>query len=125
MTATIIIVCTDYSSYLAYIPESLRSCLQTNDKGITKKDKVCVEYALLRQTKLPDLWKSFLISIGCAEMHKEPLLMEVVNESIFEGIIKENFVLFGKYLACMPCIIKCRGVIMTIIQMRVPVPECC
>ena len=58
-------------------------------------------YAHARQTKLPQLWKDFFSAINCVHVTEEPLLMEIVNESIFEGIIKEIFVSAGESsLAC-------------------------
>ena len=40
---------------------------------------------------LPPLWKKFLLSIGCEECCGEPLLMELINESIVDCFIKETF----------------------------------
>ena len=81
--------------------ELLRSCVKTDSDGIkslsTLKDKTCVRYALLRETSLPDLWKEFLSQIGCPHIIEEPLLMELVNESLFEGIVRETFASSGTY----------------------------
>ena len=45
------------------------------------------QYARVRANTLPPLWKKFLLSIGCEECCGEPLLMELINESI----LKERF----------------------------------
>lgn len=81
-----------------YLIELLRSCVRTGSEKspTTMKDRTCVYYAHMRQTKLPQLWKDFLFAINCVHVAQEPLLMEIVNESIFEGIIKELFVSAGE-----------------------------
>ena len=40
------------------------------------------QYAHVRANTLPPLWKKFLLNIGCEECCSEPLLMELINESI-------------------------------------------
>ena len=49
------------------------------------------QYAHVRANTLPPLWKKFLLNIGCEECCSEPLLMELINESIVYCFIKETF----------------------------------
>ena len=75
----------------------LTSCFKSGSqvKLATMKDNACIQYALLRQTKLRELWKAFFMIINCQHIFKEPLVSEIVNESLFEGIVEEMFATTG------------------------------
>ena len=49
------------------------------------------EYSKLRVKKLPQLLKEFLTNIKCSHVSTEPLLMEIVNETLFQKLIEEMF----------------------------------
>ena len=51
-----------------------------------------VQFGVLRQHKLPELWKSFLRAIGCDTASEEPLFMELVNEVVFRRMIKSRYI---------------------------------
>ena len=55
------------------------------------RENMWTQYACVRANTLPSLWKKFLLSIGCEECCGEPLLMELINESIVDCFIKETF----------------------------------
>jgi len=70
----------------------LRSPLQMN-QGTTMpqhREKMWVHYVYLQATTLPSLWKSFLGKIQCSQVGNEPLFMEIMNESIFDSLIKDS-----------------------------------
>ena len=46
---------------------------------------------MLRTDKLPALWKVFFRDIHCDDAIKEPLFMELVNESLLQKLSKEIF----------------------------------
>ena len=56
-----------------------------------RRERMWVQYAHLRTTALPSLWREFLEKIQCRHASTEPLFMELMNESLFEGLIKETF----------------------------------
>ena len=51
-------------------------------------DAIC---GSLRANTLPPLWRHFLVEINCEEHCSEPLLSELVNESILDSLIKATF----------------------------------
>ena len=55
------------------------------------RENMWTRYARVRANKLPSLWKEFLLNIDCEECCSEPLLMELVNESIVDCLIRETF----------------------------------
>ena len=55
------------------------------------RENMWTQYARVRANTLPPLWKKFLLSIGCEECCGEPLLIELINESIVDCFIEENF----------------------------------
>lgn len=70
----------------------LRSPLEVSTPTTMSKRReiMWAEYAKLRVEKLPKLWKEF-INIGCSHVFREPLLMEIANEALFEKLIEEMF----------------------------------
>ena len=50
-----------------------------------------IQSACVRACTLPPLWKRFLLTINCEECCSEPLVMERVNESIVDSLVKATF----------------------------------
>ena len=73
--------------------EALKSIMETSQPSTMAKlrENIWTQYAHVRANTLPPLWRKFLSSIGCEECCSEPLLMEIVNESIVDCLIKETF----------------------------------
>ena len=73
--------------------ETLKSIMETSQPSTMAKlrENMWTQYARVRANMLPPLWKKFLSSIGCEECCGEPLLMELINESIVDCFIEENF----------------------------------
>ena len=55
------------------------------------RENMCTQYARVRACTLPPLWKRFLLAINCEECCSEPLVMELVNESIVYSLVKATF----------------------------------
>ena len=55
------------------------------------KENIWIEYAAIRANKLPELWNNFLASINCLNLGNDPLLTELINEQIFEGLLEKVF----------------------------------
>ena len=55
----------------------------------TQRRKMWVSYSKIRQEKLPSLWKKFLCDIEYTI--SDPLFTELVNDSLMEQVIHENF----------------------------------
>ena len=80
-------------SFSQELLSSLRSPLELK-QGATmpqRREKMWVHYVELRGTTLRRLWKAFLGKIQCSHVTNEPLFMELMNESIFESLIKGMF----------------------------------
>ena len=74
---------------------ALNSIIASQPSTMLKlREKMWTQYACLRANTLPPLWKCFLAAINCEAYCSEPLLMELVNESIVEYLIKATFPLF-------------------------------
>ena len=73
--------------------EALKSIMETFQPSTMAKlrENIWTQYAHVRANTLPSLWRKFLSSIGYEECCSEPLLMELVNESIVDCLIKETF----------------------------------
>ena len=52
----------------------------------------------IRANKLPVLWNTFLSSISCPHLTGEPLLIELINEQIMEGLLADTFKVFEEPL---------------------------
>ena len=55
------------------------------------RESLWVNFCKLRAKRLPTLWKTFLTEICCDSAAKEPLFMELVNESLLENLTKEMY----------------------------------
>ena len=55
------------------------------------KENIWIEYAAISTNELPQLWKSLMVGINCPHLTKEPLLTELINEEIFEGLLNNTF----------------------------------
>ena len=62
------------------------------------KEKVWIQYVEIRANKLPVLWNTFLSSISCPHLASEPLLTELINEQIMEGLLTDMFKVFEEPL---------------------------
>ena len=51
-----------------------------------RRESLWVNFCKLRAKRLPTLWKTFLTEICCDSAAKEPLFMELVNESLLENL---------------------------------------
>lgn len=48
-------------------------------------------HIVIRTKKLSKVWKDFLASTDMADVASEPLLMEIVNETLFEDLVSSVF----------------------------------
>ena len=73
--------------------EKLKSAMQVTKPGTVSKakEKMWMEYAALRTNVLPYVWSYFLTSVNCPHLVSEPLLAELINEEIFEGMITDMY----------------------------------
>ena len=55
------------------------------------RKQLWIRYAGLRNNTLPPLWNRFLECISCSTHTGKPLLMELMNESIVDYLIKKAF----------------------------------
>ena len=83
-----------FLSFCTMLLETIGSALEKdpNSPLSAQKEKMWVQFGVLRQHKLPELWKSFLRAIGCDAVAEEPLFMELVNEVVFERMIKSRYI---------------------------------
>lgn len=56
-----------------------------------RREKMWTAYLLLREKKLPPLWKEFFDAIKCSHVNAEPLFMALMSDSLFDGMIKDMF----------------------------------
>ena len=50
-----------------------------------------IRYATARTTILPPLWRNFLSELNCEVFSTDPLLTELINESIMDHLIETSF----------------------------------
>ena len=55
------------------------------------QERMWIQYAHQRATLLPKLWHEFLQQVNCPACLEEPMLAELVNETVLEQIIKQSF----------------------------------
>jgi len=55
------------------------------------KEHIWMNYAGARAKQLPLLWNNFLSKIHCEHFNNEPLLMELVNECVFQDLLRTTF----------------------------------
>lgn len=83
----------DSVSFALRLITSLRSPLEVKE-AVTmpkRRERIWKKYAHLRAEKLPAIWSEFLQKTGCGHVVNEPLVMELINESIFEKLIADMF----------------------------------
>jgi len=56
----------------------------------TNVDEICCN-------ALPPLWEQFLEDINCSTLTGEPLLMELINESIIDYEVISHFLMLREY----------------------------
>lgn len=72
--------------------KTLKSIMETSLSTMPKlRENMWMQYARVRACTLPPLWKRFLQTINFEECCSEPLVMELVNESILDSLIKATF----------------------------------
>ena len=75
---------------LAALEQPLRAT--TTPQTVPKiKEKIWKEYVAIRANKLPAMWNEFLSKINCVHITSEPLLMEIINETIFQDLLLKMF----------------------------------
>ena len=62
--------------------------LQSSATMAKRRELMWTKYINLRESVLPGLWKSLLVEMKCNDITREPLFMELVNESVFEELTK-------------------------------------
>jgi len=66
--------------------------INTKPETVPKiKERIWTEYAAIRARKLPRIWSEFLSKVNCEHIASEPLLMEIINESIFQDLVLKMF----------------------------------
>ncbi len=72
---------------------ALRSSLELKSPATMAKRRELLwsRYACMRAKTLPVLWEDFYKKISCDHIKTEPLVMELVNETILEQLITEMF----------------------------------
>ena len=56
--------------------------LQSSATMAKRRELMWTKYINLRESILPGLWKSLLVEMKCSDITREPLFMELVNESV-------------------------------------------
>lgn len=79
--------------FAAEFTAAISSALESSDASspYLAKGIMWMTFHTVRETKLSDLWSSFLPGIGCSNALEEPLFMELVNEIFFENMIKIKY----------------------------------
>lgn len=65
--------------------------LQSSATMAKRRELMWTKYINLRESVLPGLWKSLLVEMKCSDIMREPLFMELVNESVFEELTKAMY----------------------------------
>lgn len=80
---------TTFSVHLVALLKSTLQSSETSPASLSRQRKrLWVTFCKLRMEKLPALWKGFLQDVCCSSADKEPLFMELVNESLLENLCK-------------------------------------
>jgi len=80
----------EFASFVEQFSSNLLAelqCLLSIPKPATVpriKDRIWRNYAIARAKRLPLIWSNFLGKIQCKHFTNEPLLMELINKSIFK-----------------------------------------
>ena len=85
-----------FEEFSAKLLGNLKAAIQiTKPATVSKaKERMWMDYAALRANVLPKVWSNFLTSVNCPHLVNEPLLAELINEEIFEGMIIEMYGLY-------------------------------
>ena len=85
-----------FAEFSVNLIDTLNSTLEMKEPAIVQKlkENIWIEYAAIRANKLPELWNNFLASINCSNLGNDPLLTELVNEQIFEGLLEKVFKIY-------------------------------
>lgn len=75
---------------------SLKSVFQCSKPTTVPKikERIWIQYAEIRANKLPVVWNAFLTSISRTHLGSEPLLTELINEQLMEGLMIDTFKVF-------------------------------
>ena len=83
---------TTFSVHLvALLSSTLQGPVTTPASLSRQRKRLWVTFCKLRMEKLPALWKGFLQDVCCSSADKEPLFVELVNESLLEKLCKNMF----------------------------------
>ena len=91
---------TNFEKFSVDLLTNLKSTFQCSKPATVPKlkEKVWIQYVEIRANKLPVLWNTFLSSISCPHLAREPLLTELINEQIMEGLLTDTFKVFEEPL---------------------------
>ena len=87
---------TNFEKFSVDFLTNLKSTFQCSKPATVPKlkEKVWIQYVEIRANKLPVLWNMFLSSISCPHLASEPLLTELINKQIMEGLLTDTFKVF-------------------------------
>ena len=92
----------EFASFVEEFSSDLLTALQAilcfpKPAAVSKiKEYIWTNYAGARAKRLPLLWNNFLSKIHCEHFNTEPLLMELVDECIFQDLLRTTFEERGK-----------------------------
>ena len=55
-----------------------------------QKERMWIQYAYHRATTFPEMWRNFLQQIDCQAFLEEPMLLELINETLIEKYHSEK-----------------------------------
>lgn len=56
-----------------------------------QRTKMWTDFHNLRGNTLPAMWRAFLENIGCGDAMEEPLFIQLVNETVFDALLKQKY----------------------------------
>ena len=78
-----------FAAFSEHLVALLMSTLQSSASSLSQQRKrLWVNFFKLRSEKLLSLWRAFLQDISCSSAIREPLFMELVNESLLQKLCK-------------------------------------
>ena len=78
-----------FAAFSEHLVALLMSTLQSSASSLSQQRKrLWVNFFKLRSEKLLSLWRAFLQDISCSSAVREPLFMELVNESLLQKLCK-------------------------------------
>ena len=82
-----------FKAFAEELHATLNSIMETTQPStmVKLRENMWMKYASVRANKLPPLWRRFLTDINCEAHCNEPLLAELVNETILDSLINTTF----------------------------------